>query len=94
MTSEERGSKVKFYGVHACLNAVYVGVTQLRKRLEDEGLSVKQREELEWEIRLYEWITRQPDATHKAEVYLRMRFESGCGTMPKREVVERLGWNV
>lgn len=89
-----RGEKTEHYGIHASLNAIHVGYSQIRKRLDTEALSKEQRKELEWEIALYVWILGQPDPIETANLYLKMRFESGKGTMPKREVAERLGWNV
>lgn len=51
-------------------------------------------DELDWEIKLYEWILGQPDAEEKASAYLSARHvgkEEGF-ILEKRDVVKKLGW--
>lgn len=73
------------------LGTVITGLQQLQgfKRM---GCSANP-EELEWEIKLYEWILGQPDALEKASSYLRVR-NAGGRLLSKREVVEKLGWKI
>ncbi len=51
--------------------------------------------ELLWEIRLYEFILKAPDAKDRALKYLDTRCEKGTRRpRPKREVASILGWIV
>jgi hypothetical protein len=52
--------------------------------------------DIEWEIRLYEFILQSPEAGFMAERYLRTRFDANFGPtpIPKRKVASILGWNV
>lgn len=49
-------------------------------------------EDLEWEIRLYQFILLDPIARLKA--YQEQRFSKGYVPVKKREVVRKLGWKV
>ncbi len=48
-------------------------------------------EQLEWEIRVYEFILQDIDVRYKAYMETRM---SGHLVLTKRQVVEKLGWDV
>ncbi len=50
--------------------------------------------ELEWEIRLYEFILAQPNAEEAAAAYQKTRHRGGGSPLPKREVAARLGWRI
>lgn len=76
------------------MSTIHTGLQQLKhfKRTnssDDPG-------ELDWEIKLYEWILAQPDAEVKAKEYMDARHvtpEEGY-LLEKREVVRRLGWKI
>lgn len=50
-------------------------------------------EELEWEIRLYEFILAQPDSDKAARDYFEARRRGGR-LLTKREAAQKLGWKV
>lgn len=51
----------------------------------------KHREELEWEIRLYDFMLEDPVA--RLDEYKKHRFVNGVA-VKKRDIVKMLGWNV
>lgn len=52
-------------------------------------------DELEWEIRLYEYMLNSADMKKLYDDYNRIRYEdTDAPPLEKREVVERLGWVV
>lgn len=67
---------------------IRAGVAQL----EGYRLTHKNPSELEWEIRVYNFILGSPDRNDRAEQYLKSRHKAGLKT--KRQVVKDLGWNV
>lgn len=70
-------------------------VRMLIRQLEKCRKSTPQPSELEWEIRLYEYILSQPDPDETARQYMNARDKLGTGRMlPKRDVVVALGWDV
>lgn len=69
------------------------GLKQLEK-YKLEGNFHGSQEDLDWEIKLYEWILRQPDALEKADQYMSMRFSSRNGLISKRTAVRLLGWTI
>lgn len=75
----------------ACIN---MGLEQL-KHYKEIGSS-SQPEELDWEIKLYEWILSRPNPEATAYQYLEAREERIDGKferlLEKREVVSKLGW--
>lgn len=79
------GREVKGHGV---IGMVQVFLEQLKGY---RGRSPNP-EELEWEIRLYEWILEQPDAEAKADAYFKARHSDSCLYRSKRETVRALGW--
>jgi hypothetical protein len=77
----------------SALGPIRAGLNQLID-IKRRGSSPNPKE-LAWEIRLYEWILNQPDAESKAAMYLKRRMPIGTpDIIPKRRVVESLGWNV
>lgn len=79
--------------VDISLWTIFNGLNQL-KQIRDKGLRADFHE-LDWEIKLYEWILGQPDAAQKATRYLDKRFPRwGKVTYSKREVVKELGWRI
>lgn len=51
-------------------------------------------EELEWEIRLYEWILSQPNPEEKADQYGKARHPGSGAPRSKRLCVKELGWEI
>jgi hypothetical protein len=52
-------------------------------------------DELEWEIRLYEFILAQPDPDLAADLYFKRRNHGhGLPPLRKRDVARKLGWEV
>jgi hypothetical protein len=49
--------------------------------------------ELEWEIRLYEWIINHPQAKEIARLYIDERRKSNFSN-DKREIAKKLGWEI
>jgi hypothetical protein len=69
-------------------------IKEFIRQLEFLRSTTGQPEELEWELRLYNWILAQPDAETKAETYLKLRTKNGFPPVPKRDVVRQLGWSI
>jgi hypothetical protein len=68
---------------------IVTGLQQLRHYRDNKTSS--HPEELEWEIKLYEWILAQPDKKEKADEYMNARYVDGK-FVGKREAVKKLGW--
>ncbi len=56
--------------------------------------TTSKRELLEWEIRVYRWILRQPDPEGTAMKYFAKRQEMGGIMSDKAEVIKALGWEI
>lgn len=50
--------------------------------------------DIDWEIRLYEWMLRQPDVGQKCKQYFKLRFGGVNGLMSKRLIAKKLGWEI
>ena len=81
------GREVVGYGL---LGMVHVGLEQLKSY---RGKAPKP-DELEWEIRLYEWILKQPNPEATADAYFKARHSDACLYRSKRETVRGLGWEI
>jgi hypothetical protein len=86
-------SKAKFDG-QAAMIKMYLENLEVAKPLFSRSYT---SEDYEYELKLYGWILRQPDAEEKAEDYYNARLihEDGVpAILTKRSTVERLGWNL
>ena len=72
-------------------NVIRNGLNQLIAQQKNQFVTDKR--DLDWEIKLYEWILKQPDPEDKASAYLKARHQGRPGSMVnKRIVVKDLGW--
>lgn len=97
MTSDKINIESDIEGIggiydHLGLSTIHTGLQQL-KYFKKIGSSSKPKE-LDWEIKLYEWILAQPDAKQKSYEYLRARAIHGGSLLPKRRVIKNLGWKI
>lgn len=63
-------------------------------QLESYRMTTSKPDQLDWEIRLYQYILSQPDPESAARAYLTTRASGKGGQKPKRQVVEELGWEI
>lgn len=71
------------------LMPIIMGLAQI-KHYKKHGTSVRTPEQVDWEIRLYEWILSQPDKEEKARLYCEARKI----VTSKEDVCKRLGWDI
>jgi len=75
------------------LKIIKMGLEQLKKF--KVARAAPNPQELDWEIRLYEWILSNPEAPERALEYQQRRLLAGPPYLvPKREVVRQLGWRI
>lgn len=87
----EIGGKTLYFK-NTPLVTIEIGLAQLNHFLKTHAYADLQK--IEWEIRLYEWILKQPDAENKAVLYSKARREEGFHHLAKRNVVKKLGWDI
>jgi hypothetical protein len=63
-------------------------------QLESYRATTSKPDQLDWEIRLYQFILSQSDPESAARAYLTARASGKSGQKPKRLVVQELGWKI
>lgn len=71
------------------LSAIEGGLRQLMRLKANDGPNT----ELDWEIKVYEYILHAPNSKAMAIQYMEARF-GGWKERSKREAVEHLGWQI
>lgn len=69
-------------------------IVQTREQLISYRKKTKHPEELEWEIRVYDFILTQPNPNIAAEKYFKARTTHGNFLLAKRMAVKKLGWDI
>lgn len=85
MRKDEDGSAIRAYET-GDLYVIENGLRQLKTKYQQSPTK-----ELAWEIKLYEWILKNPEPGRRSQEYLETRFSSEA-PLTKRETVYRLGW--